>query len=336
MAASANVTKYGDISERTGVYAVAKLLKRAEPYLVIGKFAQNRAIPENSSQKIKFRRAKTFPPALQPLTEGVRPAAQKITYEDIEGTLKQYGAWTEITDVVHDTQEDQVLNDATDLSGEQAGETSELLMWGVIAGGTNVVYANGAQRDAVNKVLSLAKIRQAIRTLSTNRAKKITSILSSSIMMETKPVEAAYVALCHTDLEPDIRNLPGFTPVAEYGKQTLVSPHEFGKVENVRFVTSPLLSPLKDAGGTKGGEKVLSTSGSKADVYQIVILGQDAFGTCPLKGRHSAHILVRNPGKASHGDELGQTGSVAWKMYHLTLILNQAWMARIECAASDL
>ncbi|MDO4698254.1 MAG: N4-gp56 family major capsid protein [Pasteurellaceae bacterium] len=336
MAASDNITKYNDISARTGVYAVAGLLKHAEPIIVLNKFGQSKPIPQNRSQEIKFRRAKPFEPALIPLTEGVRPTAQKMSYEDVKTTLKQYGAWMEITDVIADTHEDEILKNATMLSGQQAAETMELLTWGVLTGGTNVVYANGVERNQVNTVLSLPKIRQAVRTLMNNRAKKITNILDSSVKMETKNVEAAFIAICHTDLEPDIRNLPGFIPVAEYGNRQFVSPNEFGTVENIRFVTSALFEPKSDEGGSKGGHQVLSKSGSNADIYQIIVLAQDAFGTCPLKGKDSAEIKVRNPGKPEHGDELGQTGSVGWKAWHAAVILNQAWMVRIECAATEL
>lgn len=327
-------TTYGDISPRTQVYAVAHLLKHAEPIIVLNKFGQSKGIPQNKGQKIKFRRAKPFEPALTPLAEGVRPAAQKMVYEDVEAVLKQYGAWTEITDVIQDTHEDPVLKDITQLSGEQAAETTELLTWGVINGGTSVVFANGAATNQVNTPLSLAALRKAVRTLMNNRAKKVTTILDSSIKMETKPIEAAFIAVCHTDLEPDIRNLPGFVPVAKYGTRSTVSPNEFGTVENIRFVTSALFAPTPDAGGTKG--TTLSTGGSNSDIYKIVIFGQDAFGVCPLKGKESANILVRNPGKPEKGDELGQTGSVGWKTWHAALILNQAWMTRIECAASAL
>lgn len=330
------ITKYGDISERTGVYAVAGLLKHADPILVLSKFGQTKPIPKNSSQKIKFRRAVPFKPALTPLTEGVRPESQKMKYEDVETTLKQYGTYTEITDVIEDTHEDEVLKNATMLSGQQAGETMELLTWGAVIGGTNVIYANGVQRDQVNTVLSLAKIRQAVRTMMNNRAQKITSILDGSVKVQTRPVEAAFIAVCHTDLEPDIRNLPGFLPVAQYGSRSVVSPNEFGTVENVRFVTSALLGPIPDAGGAVGSNKVLSTTGTKADIYPIIILGQDAFGICPLKGKESAEIKVRNPGKPEKGDELGQTGSVGWKAWHAALILNQGWMTRLECASAQL
>lgn len=328
-------TTYGDISPRVGLYAKAQFLVHAEPVLVLSKLGTTEPVPKNRGTKAKFRRAVPWAPATTPLSEGVRPSAQKLAVVDVEVDLKQYGAWTGITDVIADTHEDPVLQTMMQLSGEQAAETAEILLWGVISAGTAVVYANGAARNEVNTPISLVKLRQAVRTLSGNRAKKKTRILSSSPNYATQPVEAAYIAVCHTDLEADIRDLTGFTPVAKYGSRSPIVPEEFGSVENVRFVTTALLAPIADAGAAAGGAMV-STSGTNADVYPIIVFGQDAYASCPLKGKQSHDIKVRNPGKPEHGDELGQNGSVAWIMWFAGVILNQAWLQRIEVAATQL
>ncbi|MGC7559338.1 N4-gp56 family major capsid protein [Pasteurella sp. PK-2025] len=330
-----NTTKYSDISPRTQVYADAQMLAHAEPVLVLSKLAQTKPIPQNKSQTIKFRRPKPFPVATTPLTEGVTPTAQKMSYEDVEVQLKQYGAWTEITDVIQDTHEDPVLKDLTMISGEQAAETAEMVTWGAISGGTNVIYTTGSATNAVKDPLSINHIRAAVRKLQKNRAKKKTSILDGSIKYGTKPIEASYIAVCHTDLESDIRNLPNFTPVAEYGSRSPISPQELGSVENVRFITSPLFAPSTNSGAAAGG-KVVATGGTNADVYKIIVFGQDAFAVCPLKGKESAQMKIRNPGKAEKGNELGQTGSVGWIAWHAAKILNEAWLVRIEAAATAL
>ncbi|HII3689310.1 TPA: N4-gp56 family major capsid protein [Pasteurella multocida] len=330
-----NTTTYTDISPRTLVYANAEMLAHAEPILVLSKLAQTKPIPQNKSQTIKFRRPKPFPAATTALTEGVKPDAQKMSYEDVEVQLKQYGAWAEITDVIQDTHEDPVLKDLIMLSGEQAAETAEMVTWGAICSGTNVIYTTGTQTNAVKDPLNINHIRAAVRKLQRNRAKKKTSILDGSIKYGTKPIEASYIAVCHTDLESDIRNLPNFTPVAEYGSRSPISPQELGSVENVRFITSPLFTPTANAGAASGG-KVVSTGGSNADVYKIAVFGQDAFAVCPLKGKESAQMKIRNPGKPEKGDELGQTGSVGWIAWHAAKILNEAWLVRIEAAATAL
>ncbi|MFL9806351.1 N4-gp56 family major capsid protein [Vibrio cyclitrophicus] len=328
-------TKFGDISPRVGLYAKAEFLAHAEPYLVLSKLGQTEPVPKNKGTKAKFRRAVPFAPATIPLTEGVRPAGQKLAVEDVEVDLKQYGDWTGITDVIADTHEDPILQKMVLLSGQQAAETAELVLWGAVSAGTAVVFTNGAAREEVNTKLTLSKLRQATRSLSGNRAKKKTRILSGSSDYATEPVEAAYIAVCHTDLEADIRDLDGFTPVANYGSRKPIVQEEFGSAENVRFVTTPLLAPIEDAGGS-AGTSVMSTTGTNADVYPIVVFGEDAYGVCPLKGRESHSIKVRNPGKPEHGDELGQNGSVGWIMWFAGVILNQAWLIRIEAAASQL
>ncbi|MGG5572456.1 N4-gp56 family major capsid protein [Vibrio diazotrophicus] len=327
-------TTYGDISPRVGLYAKAQFLVHAEPILVLSKLGTTEPVPKNRGTKAKFRRAVPWAPATTPLTEGVRPSAQKLSVVDVEVDLKQYGAWTGLTDVIADTHEDPVLQTMMQLSGEQAAETAEIVLWGILSAGTAVVYANGAARNEVNTPISLVKLRQATRTLAGNRAKKKTRILSGSSNYATQPVEAAYIAVCHTDLEADIRDLAGFTPVAKYGSRSPIVPEEFGSVENVRFITTALLSQFADAGAASA--TMVSTSGTNADVYPILVFGTDAYGVCPLKGRQSHDLKVRNPGKAEHGDELGQNGSVGWIMWFAGVILNQAWLQRIEAAATQL
>lgn len=327
-------TTYGDISPRVGLYAKAQFLVHAEPILVLSKLGTTEPVPKNRGTKAKFRRAVPWAPATTPLTEGVRPSAQKLSVVDVEVDLKQYGAWTGLTDVIADTHEDPVLQTMMQLSGEQAAETAEIVLWGILSAGTAVVYANGAARNEVNTPISLVKLRQATRTLAGNRAKKKTRILSGSSNYATQPVEAAYIAVCHTDLEADIRDLAGFTPVAKYGSRSPIVPEEFGSVENVRFITTALLAPFADAGAASA--TMVSTSGTNADVYPILVFGTDAYGVCPLKGRQSHDLKVRNPGKAEHGDELGQNGSVGWIMWFAGVILNQAWLQRIEAAATQL
>lgn len=331
---SGNVTNYGDVTPRIGAYAAAKMLAHAQPVLVLSKMGQTRPMPQNKGQTIKFRRPVPFAPATTPLSEGVTPASQKMVYADVEATLAQYGAWVEITDVIADTHEDPVLNDAAMLCGEQAAETIEDLIYGVLKAGTAVGYANGTARNAVNTAISLDKQRMVTRVLKAQRAKKMTSILDGSIKISTTPIEASFVGVAHTDLEPDIRGLPGFTPVAEYGSRQPILPEEVGSVEDVRYVLSPMLDAWADAGGAAGS--MISTTGTNADVYPVLYLAKEAYGVVPLKGKESMKPMILQPNTPRGGDPMGQLGSVAWKTWHTSLILNQSWMYRLEVAATAL
>lgn len=331
------MTRYSDsgVSPRTNVYAERQMLKHAGPVRVLDKFGLTRPMPKNKTQTIKFRRPKVFTEVTTPLVEGVTPNATQFSYEDVEGTLKQYGMLVEITDHIEDTHEDPVLNDATVQAGENIGRTLEALDYGVLKAGTNVFYANGSSRSAVNTPISLTKVRAVLRSLRAQKAMKITRILDGSVNYSTRPVEAAYVAVHHTDLDADIRNLPGFVPVAEYGNRKTISEYELGTVEDVRFICSPDLDPFLAAGsGTLNG--MVADDDTNVDVYPVLFFGKEAYGTVPLRGQGAVSPTILRPGVRDKSDPLGQRGYVGWKTWHLTLILNQNWMARLEVGATDL
>lgn len=139
------------------------------------------------------------------------------------------------------------------------------------------------------------------------------------------------MAVCHPDLESDLRNLSGFKPVADYGPHTSPFEGEIGSFEQVRYLSSTVIAPFPDAGGAKGVMR--STSGTNADVYPILYFGRDAFGIVPLKGKSSMTPMVVNP-KPAPGDPLAQRGTVGWKLWTTTVILQDAFMARLECTAT--
>lgn len=324
-------TTYGSLSQRTAAYAMVEALSHAEPVIVLGKFALNKPIPKNKAIAVKFRRAIPYALVTVPLTEGVPPTSHAITYEDVSLTLSQWGDVAALTDVIEDVAEDPVLKDMMQLAGEQAAQTVENITWGVLTGGTNVVYANGATRNVVNTAPSADKLRLCVRTLLANRAKKITSILDAGVKIGTLPVNAGFVGFCHTDLVRDLRLLPGFINVAQYGSRQAICPEEVGTFEDIRFIASPMLTPIANAGAaTLNG----MLGGTAVNIYQIVIIGKEAYGLCPLKGANAIHPVVLNPNEPRGGDPLGQSGSVGWKTWFNAVRLNELWMIRFECGAT--
>ena len=338
-----SVNTYGDISQRTAAYAVVDMLEHARPVNILSMFGQSKPIPRNKAETVKFRRRIPFDAVTTPLQEGVTPTARTIRFEDVTVSLLQWGEVVVITDKVNDLSEDPVLKEATEEAGENAGRTLEQILWGVLKGGTSVFYANGATRNQVNTPITLTRQRAITRFLKAMKAKKHTKVLAPSANIGTKPIEAAYVAVGHTDLEADIRNMSGFLAVAAYGSRQPICEYEIGSVEDVRYILSPDLPSLPNAGsGTVNG--MVSTSGTAADVYPIIYLGMDAYGMTPLKsskgadGKNNMAIMptVINPDTRDKSDPLGQRGYVGWKTWFNGVRLNETWMARAEVAASNL
>lgn len=342
---------YGDISPAVAAHSVVRMLKRAMPLLQLEKFGQTYPLPTNSTQVAKFRRYFLFgstgspagttaafgiPTATTPLVEGVTPAGSKLGNIDYTATLSQYGDYVTITDVVMDTHTDPVLKEATDILGEQAALTVETLRFNVLKAGTNVVYqgTGATSRTGVYGVIDLTKQRQITTLLNRQNAKKITSVVASTPDYNTKSVEAAYFAVAHPDAESDIRGITGFKPVSDYGPHTTPWEGEIGSAEQVRYLTSTVIAPWLAAGGTTGaGTTYRSTPSTNVDVYPILFFARDAFGIVPLKGKSAMTPMVVNP-KPAPGDPLGQRGTVGWKLWTTTVILQEAFMVRLETAVS--
>jgi len=347
----AAITSYGDISPAVAAYSVVRMLKRAMPYLHLEKFGQTYPLPTNSTQTAKFRRyfmtgatgaagpdgggtngagtAFGIPVATNPLIEGVTPSGSTLANQDYTVTLAQYGDFMTITDVIEDTHTDPVLQQMTDILGEQAALTVETLRFNVLKAGTNVWYANAvAARVNVITAISLSDQRKVTTGLNRQNAKKITTVVASSADFNTKSVEASYMAVCHPDLETDIRSMTGFKVVADYGPHTTPFEGEIGSCEQVRYLTSTVIAPFAGLGAPVSSSGLRATGGN-VDVYPILIFGRDAFGIVPLKGKSAMTPMVVNP-KPAAGDPLAQRGTVGWKLWTATVILQDAFMARLE------
>ena len=321
---------YGDISPRTAAYAAKELLKRGLPYLILEKFGQSKPLPGNSSKTMIFRRYNALDATPSTLAEGITPDARPLTMTNVTATLSQYGSRIQISDVIIDTHEDPVLTESVALLGEQAAQMIEKMRFGVLKAGTNVVYSNGAMRSAVNAPISVAIQRKATRALKRQNGRPITTVIKSTPAFNTEAVAPGFIGLAHPDLESDIRNMEGFVPAERYGSITPFE-NELGKVEDVRYLTSTIFEPFPDAGGDKGA--MLSSGGVKADVYPVLYLAANAYGTVALKGMYAVTPMIVNP-KPSDSDPMGQRGHASWKSMQTAVILNDAWMVRVEVGAT--
>lgn len=329
-------TVFGDITPRVAAYSAKELLKRGLPYLVFEKFGQAKPMPSNSSKQMIFRRYTALPILTTGLVEGQTPLGQTLYKTDIPADLVQYGDKITITDVIMDTHEDDVLNEAIDLLGEQAAQTVEAMRFGVLKANANPIYANGVSRAEVNTTFTLPLQRAAVRNLKRNNARPITSIVRSTPSYGTDSVAPGFVCICHPDLEGTIRNLLGFTPAEKYGSITPWE-NEIGKIDDVRYLTTTVCDSYKLAsqvGGDVGTMIPNAATPTKAAVYPMVFLGRDAYGIVALKGQYAITPMVTNP-KPSDSDPLAQRGHVAWKTMQTCVILNDKFMTICEVAAPN-
>ena len=319
-----------------------EILAHAQPVEVLGITGMQRKHPSNVSDNVTFRRwlpyggtdnkwvtgsnVDTF--ASDHITaEGVTPTADTLTAVDVTATLVQYSCLYAVTDKTVDLYEDDVPAEMKKQTGERMGLVREMVRYGALKACTNKFYAGGSSVDTVAATLSINFLRKITKSLKVNHGKMITSILAPSPNFATAPVEASYLVFCSTDMEPAIRDLPGFKHVAEYGQRKVVHEQEIGSVESFRFVLSPELAPAINSGASIGSTGLYSTGGSKIDVYPLIVAGEDAWGQVSMRGADSIDVTWIPPGQKDKNDPLGQRGYIGAKAWMTAKVLNDGWMA---------
>jgi len=344
-----SVQGYSTVASRNLIRAEMKMLKHAEPIQVLGSFGDMKEQPLRRTDTVVFRRLKPFNATAAEVpnitatefitAEGVTPTANTISYTDVTVTLKQYSVLFKFTSKAELMYEDDIPSDMAKLTGETMAEVAELVCYGQIKAGSNVIYANGTTRVGLSTTMTLAKLRQAARTLESNRGKKVTSSIKAGQNFDTSPVEESYIIFIHTDMSADVRDIPGFTKRVEYG--TAIKPvhaREIGAVEEFRFVTSPLFAPFLAAGAAIASTGMVSAAGVKVDVYPCIIIAESALGHVSLKGKGYSSVspTIIPSSQKNHANPSGMFGYVGADFWYNSVRLNENWMIRWEGGATDL
>lgn len=314
-------------------YFDAAFLSRAQANCVIDQFATQKTLPDNSSKTYTFKRIEKLPINKTPLVEGVTPSGSTSVQTSIDVVLEQKGDFQYHTDVMLKTGDKNLAVEIGGAMGQQCRESLEASRYDVLIGGTNVVYANKvANRSSIVSVISKDDLNTAVRTLNSANAKKITEFVKSTPNYATQPVNHAYVAVLHPDQEFDVRNLTGFISVELYSTPTDRINGEIGKLGDVRFVTSSLVPKFANAGGAAGAN--ISTNGTNADIYPMFIFGKEAFGIVNHKSQSSYEVGFYDA-VSTDSDPMAQRARSYWKVLDKTVILNNAFMIRIESAVKN-
>lgn len=267
-------------------------------------------MPQNEGDTIQWRRFASLSAATTALTEGTTPAGSALSIATITATVAQYGDFVEISDKLDMLGIDPVLTETAELLGEQAALTIDTLVRDVIVAGTSVQYAAGrASRATVaaGDVFNITELRKAVRTLSSNNARKI---------------DGGYVAIVHPKTVYDIQNDSAWVNAAQYAGSTRIFNGEVGKLYGVRFVESSNAKVFTGAGA------------SGIDVYATLIFGNEFYGVVDVSGVGDVEFIVKPHGSAGTADPLNQRATSGWKTMFVSKILQDLAAVRVEHAVS--
>jgi N4-gp56 family major capsid protein len=329
---SGNIATYGNPAQATNVYHRKELLKHAGPIAVTDRYAKKFSLPQNESETISMDRLVPFGFDATAATEGVVPESVGMDYENIQATIQEYEHLARVSSRKWRLSEQAAVRDAAKLQAEFMVNVNELLRWNELTSGTGVFYDTSAHtaRNQVDTAITLGRIRKMTRSLDDAKAMHFTRINRGGAREGTVPTEPGYVALGHTNMKADVRNLPGFVHCSEKGNGSK-QPWEFGVVEDVTFVLTPQLFPIAGAGAASDGTKI--NNGSANDVYPLVVMGEEAFGTIVLAGFDSVKPNIMS-GPVKGADPTGKFVDIGVLWYYVAKILNENWLTRGEFAVT--
>jgi len=293
-----------------------------------------RWLPFGASAGVNNQNRPSVTAAAHITQEGVTPAADTLTPVDVAVTQQQYACLYSYTDKTAELYEDDIPEEMVIQTGERMGLVREMIRFGVIKAGTNVIYSGGTTRATVDEPITLKVLRRMARILKLNHAKKKRRILAPSADYDTSAIEAAYIVFVSTDAEPDIRDIAGFTPIAKYGNRNPISEEEVGSVEEFRFLTSPELTAYADVGAAIGTTGLVSTTGTSIDVYPFMVMGEDAVYDVALRGLNSFDFIHIPHDTEDKSDPLKQRGYVGSKFWCAVLTVNGGWYGVIEAGVT--
>ena len=296
------------------------LLSTAEVELVYLNYGQKKDIPARGGKSIEFRRFEQLPyyTGSYALTEGTPPAyALQATISSVPATISQYGAYTQISDVLDTQGFDPVIDEYSVRFGEHMGLVMDSVGRDVIVAGTTVQYAStaatrtGASGVGSGMYLNSAELTEARRTLRRNSA---------------KPVDGnKYIAIIHPDNTKDLFDdadiSQAFKDAAPRDDKHPLFTGMVGDYMGIRFIETTNC-------------KIWTSLGlSGADVYGVMLLGKEAYGITKLTALQSK-LIVHARGTGGHTDPLEQYSTIGWKASLAVVRLNENWMVRVECNAS--
>lgn len=313
--ANTNTTGSSSLSAENKQYYSNYLIDLVEPELVHDQFAQKHPIPKNGGKTIEFRQFGTLPEMTEPLTEGVTPDGQSLSVSTVTATVKQYGGYVTISDMLDLTAIDPMLVTATKSVASQAGRTLDTITREVLNSGTVVQYAEGqvASRSALsytdentNCNLTVDAVRKAVRFLETQDAPRINGY---------------YAGIIHPYCKYDLMSDPDWKYPHQYKDTVELYDNEIGELYGVRFVQSSRAKKFEGEGA------------SSVDVYSTLIMGDEAYGVTEITDGGLEHI-VKQMGSAGTGDPLNQRATCGWKATKVAELLVPQYIVRIETTAT--
>ena len=306
--------------------------------------------------RVNFLRYKNFAVDPSPLTEGVRMTTNALTAEQIAITVAEHGYAVAVSELLLNASFDDVMASASRLLGRHMAQYLDVQARNTLSAATSAVFGydrSGITGGAFTNY-DEGTAATAISQLDGNHKLTTGAIKDAALTLAGKNIPRlgeTYVQFVHPKQSRDIRSNPEFIEVTKYAAPGNFMLGEIGRLYDVVFIettqikklaaggsytTSSLVGAPASAGsipvssntapGSGGNPEsadytaekgyLTSATGNSADVYESIMIGDNAFGHAI-----SLPVELRDGGVLDFGRE----HALAWyAIWGLGVITDQA------------
>jgi len=333
-----------------------EILFQAMPILRFEQFAVKKTeLGVAPGLRVNFLRYKNFGIDPTPLTEGVRMTTNALTAEQIAITVAEHGYAVAVSELLLNASFDDVMASASRLLGRHMAQYLDVQARNTLSAATSAVFGydrSGVQ--GVNDWYNEGTAATSISALDGNFKLSTGAVKDAALTLAGKNIPRlgeTYVQFVHPKQSRDIRSNPEFIEVTKYAAPGNFMLGEIGRLYDVVFIETTQVKKLAiNAGYTtstsvgvpadqysvpvkantapgSGGnpesadftaEKgyLTSATGNAAEVYESIMIGDNAFGHAI-----SLPVELRDGGVLDFGRE----HALAWyAIWGLGVITDQA------------
>ena len=333
-----------------------EILFQAMPILRFEQFAVKKTeLGVAPGLRVNFLRYKNFAVDPTPLTEGVRMTTEALTAEQIAITVAEHGYAVAVSELLLNASFDDVMASASRLLGRHMAQYLDVQARNTLSAATSAVFGydrSGVQ--GVNDWYNEGTAATQISDLDGNFKLSTGAVKDAALTLAGKNIPRlgeTYVQFVHPKQSRDIRSNPEFIEVTKYAAPGNFMLGEIGRLYDVVFIettqvkklavnaaytTSTSVGVLPDAysvpvkantaPGSGGNPEsadftaekgyLTNATGNGAEVYESIMIGDNAFGHAI-----SLPVELRDGGVLDFGRE----HALAWyAIWGLGVITDQA------------
>ena len=333
-----------------------EILFQAMPILRFEQFAVKKTeLGVAPGLRVNFLRYKNFAVDPSPLTEGVRMTTNALTAEQIAITVAEHGYAVAVSELLLNASFDDVMASASRLLGRHMAQYLDVQARNTLSAATSAVFGydrTGVQ--GINDWYNEGTKANSISDLDGNFKLSTGAVKDAALTLAGKNIPRlgeTYVQFVHPKQSRDIRSNPEFIEVTKYAAPGNFMLGEIGRLYDVVFIETTQVKKLSQNAGyttanlvgapgnatsvpvnantapgsggnptssdyTADGGYLDNASGNNADVYESIMIGDNAFGHAI-----SLPVELRDGGVLDFGRE----HALAWyAIWGLGVITDQA------------